>query len=63
MTGMLTQIQENLSNLNSQMQYHRMESVARYVMAQAPTAEEMSIFLNRRQISQSIFFKDQNYST
>jgi hypothetical protein len=37
------------------MQYHRLEDVARFVMAKAPTAEEMNSFLSRRQINQTIF--------
>jgi len=53
MTGLLMQIQDNLNSLNKEMQYHRLEDVARYVMVQAPTKEEMNIFLLRRQISQS----------
>ena len=55
MTGMLTQIQDNLNSLNNEMDYHRMEDVARFVMAKAPDREEMNSFLSRRQISQSIF--------
>lgn len=55
MTGILTQIQDNLNSLNREMDYHRLEDVARFVMAKAPTKEEMSSFLQRRQISQSIF--------
>jgi hypothetical protein len=55
MTGMLTQIQDNLNRLTNEFDYHRLEDVARFVMAKAPTAEEMNSFLNRRQINQSIF--------
>ena len=54
-TGLLTQIQDTLNSLNREMDYHRMEDVARFVMIQAPSREEMVSFLNRRQISQSIF--------
>lgn len=55
MAGLLTQIQDNLNSLNREMDYHRMEDVARFVMAQAPDKEEMNSFLSRRQINQSIF--------
>jgi hypothetical protein len=55
MTGLLTQIQDNLNCLNREMDYHRLEDVARFVMAKAPTKEEMASFLKKRQISGSIF--------
>jgi len=55
MTGLLTKIQDNLNSLNREMDYHRLEDVARFVMVKAPTTEEMNSFLSRRQISQSIF--------
>ena len=55
MTGILAQIQDNLNSLNREMDYHRMEDVARFVLAQAPDKEAMNSFLKRRQISQSIF--------
>jgi hypothetical protein len=37
------------------MDYHRLEDVVRFVIAKAPTKEEMNGFLQIRQISQSIF--------
>ncbi|MGD0644477.1 MAG: hypothetical protein ABSA75_06180 [Candidatus Bathyarchaeia archaeon] len=55
MTGMLTQIQDNLNSLNREMDYYRLEDVARFVMIKAPSSEEMNSFLSRRQISPSIF--------
>lgn len=55
MTGILTQIQNSLNSLNCEMDYHRLEDSARFVMAKASTAEEMNTFLSRRQISQTIF--------
>ena len=54
MFGTLTEIQNSLKNLNSEMDYHRLEDVARFVLAKAPTKDEMVSFLNKRQISDSI---------
>ena len=51
----LTQVQESLTKLNNEMDYHRLEDIARYVMSKDPTREEMTSFLNRRQISETIF--------
>jgi hypothetical protein len=55
MTALLSQVQESLNKLNNEMEYHRLEDIARYVMAKAPTREEMTTFLNRRHTSESIF--------
>ena len=54
MTNFLSQVQESLNKLNNEMDYHRLEDIARYVMSKAPTKEEMTSFLNRRQISETI---------
>jgi hypothetical protein len=55
MNTFLSQVQESLTKLNNEMDYHRLEDLARYVMSKAPTREEMTSFLNRRQINETIF--------
>lgn len=54
MTTLLTQVQESLNKINDEMNFHRLEDVARFVAAKAPTKEEMADFLKRRQISEDI---------
>lgn len=56
-TNLLSQVQESLNRLDSEMTFHRLEDIARFVAAKAPTKEEMANFLNRRGISQSILQK------
>ncbi len=54
MTAFLSQVQESLNKLNNEVDYHRLEDIARYVTSKAPSREKMSIFLKRRQISETI---------
>jgi hypothetical protein len=54
MTGLLAQVQESLGKTNNEMALHRLELIAAFVAAKAPTSEELSSFLNRLQISESI---------
>ena len=55
MTGLLTQVQESLEKINNEMAFHRLEDIVRFVAAKTPTREEMTSFLNRRLINESIF--------
>jgi NCAIR mutase (PurE)-related protein len=55
MATLLSQVQESLNRINDEMNFHRLEDVARFVAAKAPTREEMTNFLSKRQISQNIF--------
>jgi hypothetical protein len=55
MTTLLLQVQESLAKINDEMDFHRLEDVARFVAAKAPTGEELNIFMVKRRIPQNIF--------
>jgi hypothetical protein len=55
MATLLAQVQESLNKINDEMNFHRLEDIARFVSAKSPTREEMVNFLRRRQISENIF--------
>ena len=43
MNTFLTRVQESLTKLNNEMDYHRREDIARYIMVKVPTREEMCL--------------------
>jgi hypothetical protein len=51
---LLTQFQDALAKLNEDMDFHRLEDIARFIAAKAPTREELNNFMAKRQIPQSI---------
>jgi integrase len=54
LTSLLTQVQDTLSKLNEDMDFHRLEDIARFVAAKAPTRQELYDFMTKRQIPQTI---------
>jgi len=52
---LLVQVQESLNRINDEMNFHKLEDIARFVAAKSPTREEMIIFLSKRQINENIF--------
>jgi integrase len=55
MATLLSQVQESLNRINDEMNFHKLEDIARFVAAKSPTREEMTNFLTKRQINESIF--------
>jgi hypothetical protein len=52
---LLSQVQDSLTKLNGDMDFHKLEDIARFVASKAPTREEMTNFLTKRQINENIF--------
>lgn len=50
----LNEIKNELSRLDSELDFHRMEQIARFVRAKAPTKQEFEQFMNKRNISSAI---------
>ena len=55
LTTLLLQVQESLAKINDDMDFHRLEDLARFVAAKVPTGEELNSFMAKRRIPQSIF--------
>jgi integrase len=52
---LLSQVQDSLTKLNGDMDFHKLEDIARFVASKAPTREELTNFLTKRQINDNIF--------
>ena len=59
MTTLLTKVQDSLMKLNEDMDFHKLEDIARYVAVKAPTRQELNDFMVKRQIPQSILRRDE----
>lgn len=53
-TTLMSQVQESLAKLNEDMNFHKLEDVARFVAFSAPSRDELSNFMRKRQISDTI---------
>ncbi|MEM3697842.1 MAG: site-specific integrase [Candidatus Bathyarchaeia archaeon] len=59
LTQTLDQIKNQLNYLDSELDFHRMEQIARFVRAKAPTEQELQEFLNRKGLSPAMLKREE----